>query len=157
MWAITAERLPNYLVPRDCPRVTFYALPNTTPADRARYLAGATIVVAIEAAWLVRCEDTTLTVYEFDAAQFELKDVIAGYYTTASTIRPIGERRIERPLDALRARGVEVRVLESLWQLREDIAKSSLGFSIIRMRNAQPPPEGFVSAFEVSVGSVANG
>lgn len=154
VWAITADRLPNYLVPRDCPRVTFYALPTTTATDRERFLKDSTIVVVIESAWHARCESTALTVYEFDDESFVLKNATAGYYTTQETLHPVARRRIERPLDTLRAQGVEVRMLDSLWQLREDVAKSSLGFSIIRMRNARPPPPGFVSAFEVSPGPV---
>ena len=35
VWAITDARLHNYLLPRDCPRVTFFALPTTTDDDRA--------------------------------------------------------------------------------------------------------------------------
>src|SRR5688572_23660030 len=33
VWAIDADRLRNYLLPRECPRVTYYAGPETTPAD----------------------------------------------------------------------------------------------------------------------------
>jgi len=36
VWAIDADRLRNYLVPRECPRVTFYAGPETTAADVGR-------------------------------------------------------------------------------------------------------------------------
>jgi hypothetical protein len=50
---------------------------------------------------------------------------------------------------ALEERNVEVRLLESLWALREAVADSTLGFSIIRFRNAAPPPSGFVSRFPV--------
>jgi hypothetical protein len=31
VWAIDATRLCNYLVPRDCPRVTYYAGRTTSP------------------------------------------------------------------------------------------------------------------------------
>ena len=30
VWAIEESKLANYLLPRDCPRVTFYAKPDTT-------------------------------------------------------------------------------------------------------------------------------
>jgi len=30
VWAIDEEHLHNYLLPRDCPRVTFYALPSAS-------------------------------------------------------------------------------------------------------------------------------
>jgi hypothetical protein len=149
VWAISEARLGNYLLPRDCPRVTFYALTTTTAVDRARFLGDAPAVVAIESVWLSRCESTPLTLYEFDAQPFQMKDAIAGYYTTHETVYPVATRCVERPLQVLRGRGVDVRVLDCLWQLREDVATSSLGFSIIRMRNAAPPPFDFRSRFPV--------
>lgn len=149
VWAITAARLHNYLVPRDCPRVTFYARPETSAADRERFLGAASSVVAIESAWRARCESTPLYVYAFEPRQFRLRDEIAGYYTTEDSVRPLHVMRIDRPLVALAERGVDVRFLASLWHLREEVADSSLGFSIIRMRNASPPPDGFVSRFPV--------
>jgi hypothetical protein len=36
-------------------------------------------------------------------------------------------------------RGVELRVLPTLWPLRDAVLESSLQFSMIRMRNATPP------------------
>jgi Family of unknown function (DUF6886) len=38
IWAVDDERLRNYLLPRDCPRVTYYAGSQTTAADRERLL-----------------------------------------------------------------------------------------------------------------------
>jgi hypothetical protein len=54
VWAIDDDRLRNYLVPRDCPRVTYYAGPQTTTADRERFLGSNVAVVAIEDAWMDR-------------------------------------------------------------------------------------------------------
>ena len=38
VWAIDEEHEHNYLLPRDCPRVTFYAAPTSTPGDVAQGL-----------------------------------------------------------------------------------------------------------------------
>ena len=38
VWAIGERLLHNYLLPRDCPRVTFYAAVDSDPADVARLL-----------------------------------------------------------------------------------------------------------------------
>lgn len=38
VWAIDEDRLRNYLVPRECPRVTYYAGPQTVSADVAEFL-----------------------------------------------------------------------------------------------------------------------
>jgi len=56
VWAVDEDRLRNYLLPRDCPRVTFFAGANSDASD-ARILIGPSAceaVVAIEAAWLER-------------------------------------------------------------------------------------------------------
>ena len=37
---------------------------------------------------------------------------------------------------------VELRVMPSLWELREEVINSTMQYSIIRMRNAKPPPGG---------------
>jgi hypothetical protein len=48
------------------------------------------------------------------------------------------------PIDDLLAElishNVELRVMPSLWKLHDAVVDSSLQFSIIRMRNAQPRP-----------------
>ena len=54
VWAIDNERLRNYLLPRDCPRVTFYAGRETSDAHRAQFLNSSSAVVAIEEGWLSR-------------------------------------------------------------------------------------------------------
>jgi hypothetical protein len=38
VWAVDADRLRSYLLPRQCPRVTYYAGPQTTAADVERFL-----------------------------------------------------------------------------------------------------------------------
>src|SRR5918995_828962 len=51
VWAIDADHLRNYLVPRDCPRVTYYAGRETTAADVERFLGSGPSVVAVESGW----------------------------------------------------------------------------------------------------------
>src|SRR5262245_7545853 len=48
VWALDADRLRNYLVPRDCPRVTYYASRTTTAANVERFLGSSPAVVAVE-------------------------------------------------------------------------------------------------------------
>ena len=140
VWAIGESRLHNYLLPRDCPRVTYYATATTSERDRRAFftVSDAQSVVAIEHRWLPALRATQLHVYEFDARDFVLEDAIAAYYVSTHAVTPIAQREIADPLTELFARGVELRVLSSLWPLRDAVVASSLGFSIIRMRNAQP-------------------
>jgi len=51
VWAIDALHLRNYLVPRECPRVTYYAGRATTTADAERFLGSSTAVIAVERGW----------------------------------------------------------------------------------------------------------
>lgn len=150
VWAISDIRLHNYLLPRDCPRVTFCAGAQTTLQDRERFLTDFDYVVAIEYSWLMQCYRTTLFVYEFDPSLFKEEDETAGYYTCRETVAPIAAYEINDVFQALYDRKVEIRILPTLWYLRERVIQSSLDFSIIRMRHAGPVPAGFESAFPVS-------
>ena len=37
VWAIDEKHLPNFLAPRDCPRVAYSVREDTTPEDRERF------------------------------------------------------------------------------------------------------------------------
>lgn len=150
VWAICEARLHNYLLPRDCPRVTFTASPATTQADKELLLGGAQAVVAIEARWFARCLTTTLYLYEFDPAPFRETDEVAGYYQSTIRVRPLAVHTIAHGLGTLLEKGVELRILPTLWHLREAVLDSSLAYSIIRMRNAAPHPPGFATAHPVT-------
>lgn len=136
VWAIDRAHLHNYLLPRDCPRVTFYAGPESAREDVDRLVGagGAKHVVAIEARWLLRLRDERLHLYEFDSETFFLHDPIAGYYLSREPVIPVTERRIDDILETLLAHDIELRVLPSLWELRDAVVNSTLEFSIIRMR-----------------------
>lgn len=146
VWAIDDAHLHNYLLPRNCPRVTFYASPglrsvdNQPDDDVARLLCGTTAdyVVAIEAAWFARVLSQTLYLYTFSPEPFEMIDAGAGYYIARQSVMPVSVRQIDNLPAELFARNVELRVMPSLWKLRDAVAASSLQFSMIRMRNARP-------------------
>jgi hypothetical protein len=138
VWAIDDERLRNYLLPRDCPRVTYYAGPKTTDQDRQRFLGAARALVAIEESWLERVRGCVLYCYRLPPETFVSQDDTAGYHVSRQPVVPEGVRRIDAPLDELSVRGVEVRLLPNLWPLRDAVIASTLEFSIIRMRKALP-------------------
>jgi hypothetical protein len=138
VWSIDADRLRNYLLPRDCPRVTFYAGPQTTAADRERLLRESHAVVAIERAWLARLRTSRLFCYHLPPDTFECLDACAGYYVSRAPVLPTRVDVIDDAITELRRRNVELRVEFNLWPLRDAVASSTLMFSIIRMRNAQP-------------------
>ncbi len=140
VWAIDHVHLPNYLTPRDCPRVTYGRGPQTTDVDAARFLTGtAGRIVTIEHAWLDALISTPIYVYVFDpGTSWRALSNGAGYFVSEETERPVDCIRVDRPDHAILAHGSELRVRANLWNLIDLVASSSLEFSIIRKRNAQP-------------------
>ena len=94
--------------------------------------------VAIENKWFDRMRSTTLYLYEFDTADFELLDDIAGYYVAKVAQIPIAKYRLDDLFGELIKRNVEIRVTDNLWQLADEVEASTLNWSLCRMRNAQP-------------------
>jgi len=137
VWTIDQAKLPNYLLPRDCPRVTFGAGPATTPSDRERFSVRDGRVIVIEGDWLRRICDARLHVYEFDPAGFRLLDEIAGYWVTSEPAVPMRVSAVTDPPTAIVKHGGELRVVDSLWPVHDAVAQSTLAFSMIRMRNAR--------------------
>jgi hypothetical protein len=126
------------VLPRECPRVTFYPGSKSDPADVLALMgnSSATAVVAIESAWLMRVWRTILYVYALPADGFELIDKSAGYWINRASVVPIGVQRVTECLRALAERQVEIRIVPNLWPLRDAVVKSSLHYPCIRMRNA---------------------
>jgi hypothetical protein len=144
VWAIDYAHLHNYLLPRDCPRVTFYADENSKPKDIEKLMAGisAKHFIAIETRWLPKIQKQCLYQYEFDLRDFTLVDKIAGYWISRKSVIPVAEKKIDNILSALLEHDIELRIMPSLWKLREAVINSTLAYSIIRMNKAHPPKEG---------------
>lgn len=138
VWALAEPFLPNYLLPRDCPRICFRASERTTPQDRERFLGATSHVVAFEASWLDRVRSARLAVYEMPPQTFFDALLEAGYWISRESVVPLRMSVVDDALSALVAAGVEVRVLQEFWPLCDAVAGSSLRFSIIRKRNAEP-------------------
>jgi hypothetical protein len=138
VWAIDDARLPNYLIPRDCPRVTYYAGPDTTNADVAQFLGTSAAVLAIEREWYERLRSCRLYCYHLPPRTFACIDECAGYFVSRVPVIPVRMDVFDDPLSELVRRHVEVRTLASLWPLHDAVIESSLQYSMIRMRNALP-------------------
>jgi hypothetical protein len=140
VWAVGERLRHNYLLPRDCPRVTFYPAPSSTADDLARLMAGASAghVVAIETRWMPALRQGRLYQYALPPDTFAAVDVGAGYYISRAPVVPLGVVTIDDLLGELLACDIELRVMPSLWPLCDAVVASSLRFSCIRMRNAAP-------------------
>ena len=138
VWALDADRLPNYLVPRDCPRVTYYAGRETTAADVERFLGASAAVVAVESGWWERLRSCRLYCYHLPPETFACFDECAGYFVSREPVVPVRVQVFEDVMAELLRLGVELRFVPDLWPLRDAVVASTLQYSMIRMRSARP-------------------
>ena len=140
VWGIDEAHLPNYLLPRDCPRVTYAAREGTTPEDYTRFFGSsrAKRIVAIEEEWRARIRQCRLYIYSLPDQTFEIADANAGYFISRSAVTPSSATIVDDPLRLMLEMGTEYRFFDDLWPLRDAVIASSLEFSIIRWRNARP-------------------
>ena len=139
VFAISGEMLHNYLLPRDCPRVTFYAKADSTAADIEKFIGSTEkkYIMNVEECRIESINKAELYLYELPAEDFELLDKGAGYYVSYKSVKPSEVIVIDDILEELKRYNTEIRVLHSIRKLAEDIAKSSLQYSIVRLRNAK--------------------
>ncbi len=139
VFAISDRLLHNYLLPRDCPRVTFYANSKTTTTDKEKFFGQSTadFVVAVEESWYQKILQTRIYCYEMPTHGFSLLDETAGYYVSNASVKPLSMKIISNVAAELQGRKVDLHLLSNLHKLAEDVARSSLSFSIIRMRNSK--------------------
>lgn len=138
VWAIDELRLPNYLTPRDCPRVTYHVGVQTTDIDKKRFFSspGVSHAVIIEGKWLNVMSNTTLYIYEFDTEDFVLQDDIAGYYVAKTAQYPKEKYVCSDLFSELIRRNVEIRITDNFWNISDAVKASTLNWSMIRMANA---------------------
>lgn len=141
VWAIDDAHAPLYYFPRECPRVAFWALPESAPEDVERFLGqtAARRVIAIEGGWLERVRATRLYAYRLPDATFVPLEAGEGpgYYVSREAVTPLGVEPVGDLLARLVAAGVELRLTPSLRPLQRALPRASLHFSMIRMRNAR--------------------
>ena len=137
VWAVAESHLVNYLLPRDCPRITFCATDATAASDRERFnVPASSRVVAIATDWVERVKSTALYVYELPATSFILYDASAGYWVSREAVVPVCVSVVPDLPQQIRQRGADLRVVDQLLLLQNEIVASTMDYSIIRIRNA---------------------
>ena len=136
--AIDTRHLPLYWFPRDCPRGTFWADANTTPEDADRLLAGASRVHAVEGAWLDRIRAAQVVAYRLPEETFSPDEEVGGYWLSREPVAPLEVVELGDLLTRHAEAGIELRIVENLWPLWDRVVASTLEFSGMRLRNAQP-------------------
>jgi Family of unknown function (DUF6886) len=139
VFAVSESLLHNYLLPRECPRVTWYAGSQTTNRDKNVFMlnTGARYTIVVEAGWYQRIKEATLYCYEFAPESFTLLDSCAGYHVSYQPVPPLSITIVEDIITELLSRNVELRFVPSILTLADAVSKSTLNFSLIRMRNAR--------------------
>ena len=140
VWAVDTRHLPLFWFPRDCPRGTFWAGPDTSPEDAERFLLGTSgRVHAVEASWLERIRGAHVVAYRLPEESFGPHPDVGGYWLSREPVEPLelvelGDL-VVRHVEA----DIELRLVPSLAPLWSRVAASTLEFSGIRLRNADPP------------------
>jgi hypothetical protein len=139
VWAIDEEHAPLYWFPRDCPRVTAWPRDaRERDAFRQAFATRADRLHAIELGWLDRMRATTLYRYQIDAAAFAPWAAASGQWTCLHDVEPLSVTPVGDLLAEHVQAGIELRLVPSLWPLRDLAVSDRWDFSIVRMANAQP-------------------
>jgi hypothetical protein len=138
VWAIDTRHLPLYWFPRDCPRGTFWAHSASAPEDVRRLLGEATRVHVVEDAWLPRMREARLYAYRFPGDPFEPHPAVGGYWVAREPVAAEEVVALRDPVELHAAARIELRALPNLWPLWNEVAGSTLEYSGIRLRNADP-------------------
>lgn len=140
VWAIDTRHLPMFWFPRDCPRGSFWARPETTDLDVERFLDGVRLrqVHAIEASWLERMRTTRVYAFRMPEGVFRPHESVGGYWVGTEPVEPLERIDLGDLLSRHADAGIELRIVPSIWPLWDRVVASTLEFSGMRLRNAAP-------------------
>ncbi|GIH99434.1 DUF6886 family protein [Planobispora takensis] len=146
VWAVDSDRCPDYWFPRQCPRAMAWTVPGTTDADRERIVGpgcGRRVHV-IEYGWLEAFLSVRLYGYRLPAEKFvPVGEPVPNAVVATEPVEPLGPPEPVGDLLRLhREAGIQLRLLDNLWEFWEAVTVSSLGWSGIRLRNARPRTDG---------------
>ncbi len=135
VWAIDEKHLPNYLLPRNCPRVTYRIAKNTTKSDIRKFFPTSETnhAVVIGKEWYDTVKSSVLYLYEFDEYGFTIQDETAGYYVAETAQTPKHKYIISNLPDKLASLSIELRTVDDLQAVANEVESSTLEFSFIKM------------------------
>ena len=140
VWAVDTRHLPLFWFPRDCPRGTFWAGPETSAEDVDRFLvAPSARVHATEAGWLEAIRSARVLAYRLPEEPFEPHPEVGGYWLAREPVEPLELVEVGDLLTRHAEAEIELRIVPSLAPLWQRVIASTLEFSGIRLRNASPP------------------
>ncbi|WP_054958517.1 DUF6886 family protein [Paenibacillus dakarensis] len=140
VWAIDEEHEFTYYFPRDCPRIICTKTEDISDKNIDLFFnnTNADIIVTVESEWYTRIIEQTLFKYHFKDDGFELFDKTAGYYISYQVVKPIVIEKVDKLIERLISKGIELRFTSNLYPLREAILTSDFkDFGIHRFNNAK--------------------
>jgi hypothetical protein len=139
VWAIDERHAPLYWFPRGCPRVTAWPRDADERAGfREAFCTTADRVHAIELGWLYAMRTTTLYRYHLDASSFRPWSDASGQWICESIVEPINMDSFGDLLARHADAAIDLRLVPSLWPMRDLAASDRWDYSIVRMSNARP-------------------
>nr|BFE80776.1 hypothetical protein GCM10020093_033770 [Planobispora longispora] len=122
-----------------------WTVPETTDADRERIIGPGCgrRVHAIEYGWLEAFLNVRLYAYRLPAEKFApIGEPVPHAMVATEPVEPLGPAEPVGDLLGLHERaGIQLRLLDNLWEFWDAVTASSLGWSGIRLRNALPRRE----------------
>ena len=138
VWAIDAAHAPVYWFPRDCPRISVWAYDDDQQAVLSeRFGTTASRVSACESGWFERIRAARLHRYAFDAAAFRPWEHADGQYVADAAVVAARVDVLDDLLALHAAAEVELRMTPLLGPFLDDVLRSGLPFSCVRLRNAR--------------------
>jgi hypothetical protein len=93
VWAVGTRHLPLFWFPRDCPRGTFWAGPQTSPEDEERFLLETSARVhAVEAGWLDAIRNARVLAYRLPEEPLRPHPEVGGYWLSRDPVEFSGIR-----------------------------------------------------------------
>ena len=136
VWAIHNNKLNNYILPRDCPRIciTGNEIQRFSNWVSSKSLIDKATLIFYPDFWQKRIDNCQLYRYAFNPKNFELIDTIAGYYVSTQIEIPIEKLVIDNCLAELEKRKVKTFALSQkvLFEIKAFTIANIEQFSIIK-------------------------
>ncbi|EZH74154.1 hypothetical protein ATO12_14880 [Aquimarina atlantica] len=139
VWAISEQKLHNYLLPRNCPRICINMgqssiLKELLPLEEIQNRKS---IIIVPENWKSSIQNCILYKYQFKKQNFKLIDKIAGYYVSTKTESPIHKVKIKNCIKELDELNVELKIVDKIKMLKikEKIVENLEEFSIIKWSN----------------------
>jgi len=137
VWAIDTRHWPLYWFPRDCPRATFWAESTTSDEDVEWFLGGdrSLRVHVVEPEWLPRLRATRVVSYRLPETTFVQNE--DRFWISSEPVEPLELVELGDLVARHDAARIELGTESRLLAFWDTVARSTLGFSGIRLRNAR--------------------